>query len=286
MKPVVVPRLLWRDLAPTTAYHAALVSSRFHPRSELHTHDFCEMMYVVAGRGVHLVNRQTLLVQSGDLIFVRQDDCHAIAARDGTAFQFVNVAFPHDAWEAFCALAAVPPAAWSLGSLPRAVPIPPEDRQACELAFRDALFSFHEGAPALALCRFWSLVSPSLLQPNAMRAEDEARTPPWLRSACWAMRDEHNLHAGLLRFVELSGVSRAHLSRSLQAYCHQTPTELVNQLRVERAALLLATTTDEIGEIAGACGFGTLSYFYRRFGERYHQPPRAYRLQAQHAIAP
>jgi AraC-like DNA-binding protein len=100
------------------------------------------------------------------------------------------------------------------------------------------------------------------------------------------MRDEHNLQGGLPRLRELAGVSRAHLSRSLKASCQHTPTEFVNRLRVERAAILLATTTDEIGEIAIACGFTTLSYFYRRFGERYHLSPRAYRLQAQQAIAP
>jgi len=283
---VAVPTLYWRDLAPTTAYHAALFSSRFQPRSELHVHDFCEMTYVVAGRGIHLVNRQMLPVRTGDLIFVRQDDCHAISATDGTDLQFVNVAFPRAAWETFCALADVPREAWSSGVLPRAVRLPPDGRQKCEPAFRDALFSFHEGAPALALCRFWSLVSPYLVHPTAMRAKDEARLPPWLRSACWAMHDEQNLHAGLPRFIELSGVSRAHLSRSLKAHCHQTPTEVVNRLRLERAAMLLATTTDEIGEIAAACGFGTLSYFYRRFRERYRQSPRAYRLQAPKAIAP
>jgi AraC-like DNA-binding protein/quercetin dioxygenase-like cupin family protein len=283
MKPVPVTRLFWRDLAPTSAYHAALVSSRFHPGSEVHTHDFCEMVYVVAGRGVHLVNGQKLPLQAGDLIVVRADDCHAITACAGTDLQFVNVAFPPDAWDGFCALAHVPREAWDS---PRAVPIPPEYRQECEPAFRDALFSFHEGASALALCRFWSVVSACLVRPHESGVHDEARMPTWLRTACWAMRDQHNLQGGLPRLRELSGVSLAHLLRSLKASCQQTPTEFVNRLRVERAAILLATTTDEIGEIATACGFTALSYFYRRFGERYHLSPRTYRLQAQHAIAP
>jgi AraC-like DNA-binding protein len=195
----------------------------------------------------------------------------------------VNVAFPRDAWYGFCALAGAPCEAWQS---PRAVPIPPECRQECEPAFRDALFSFHEGATALALCRFWSVVSAYLVPPHELRVEDEARMPSWLRTACWAMRDEHNLQGGIPRLRELAGVSQAHLSRSLKASCGQTPTEFVNRLRVERAAILLATTTDEIGEIAAACRFTAPSYFYRRFGARYHLSRRTYRLRAQRAIAP
>ena len=63
-------------------------------------------------------------------------------------------------------------------------------------------------------------------------------------------------------------------------------TTFVTGLRLERAALLLATTTQEIVGIAAECGFETLSYFYRRFGQRYGLPPRAYRLRAQRSISP
>ncbi len=104
--------------------------------------------------------------------------------------------------------------------------------------------------------------------------------PPWLRSACWAMREERNLRGGLSRCVELSGVSSAQLLRTLKAYRRQTPTTFINRPRLERAALLLATTTVEIGEIAADCGFRALSHFYRLCSERYGQTPRVYRSQA------
>jgi AraC family transcriptional regulator, dual regulator of chb operon len=104
--------------------------------------------------------------------------------------------------------------------------------------------------------------------------------PPWLRSACWAMREERNLRGGLSRCVELSGVSSAQLLRTLKAYRRQTPTTFINRPRLEPAALLLATTTVEIGEIAADCGFRALSHFYRLCSERYGQTPRVYRSQA------
>ena len=47
----------------------------------------------------------------------------------------------------------------------------------------------------------------------------------------------------------------AHLAQTLKAATGQTPTEFVNTLRLERAALLLSTTTTEILQIADECGF-------------------------------
>ncbi len=288
VSPPSVPRLRWRNLTTEGAYYAVLVSSRFRPRSELHTHDFFEMMYVLAGSGIHLVNDQRLRLHPGDLVFVRSDDRHDIIARHGVDLQFVNVAFSEDIWSAFRAIARLSDDTWigDSSSLPLSVAVPPEQREACERVFRRALFAFHQGASPLELCAFLSLSVAFLRQPDARDQEDESTLTPWLRSACWAMRDEANLRVGLVRFVELSGVSRAHLSRSLKLSHGLTPTQFVNRLRLERAALLLTTTTEEIGSIAADCGFGTLSYFYRLFEQRFGRSPRAYRLQAQRVIAP
>ncbi|MGH2559654.1 MAG: helix-turn-helix domain-containing protein, partial [Thermomicrobiales bacterium] len=60
----------------------------------------------------------------------------------------------------------------------------------------------------------------------------------------------------------------------------------VNDLRLERAALLLRTTTQEITEIAAECGFDSLSYFYRLFGRRFGASPRAFRVHARRAVVP
>ncbi len=288
VSPPTMPRLRWRNLATEGAYFAALVSSRFCPRTELHTHDFPEVMYVLAGHGIHLVNGQRLPLRAGDLVYIRSDDCHAIIARDGAHLQFVNVAFPQDAWTAFRTMAWLSDDTWmgDSSSLPPSVEVPVEQREECERVFRRALRAFHQGASPLELCVFLALSVAYLTQPVERCEDNDARLSPWLRTACWVMRDEANLRVGLARFVELSGVSRAHLSRSLKLSHGLTPTQFVNRLRVERAAQLLGTTTEEIGSIALECGFDTLSYFYRLFEKRYGRTPRAYRLQAQRAIAP
>ncbi len=127
---------------------------------------------------------------------------------------------------------------------------------------------------------------PILLRPTESPEEGDGVQPIWLRAACEAMHDERNLRLGLTQFIALSGVSAAHLSRTLKAYRQQTPSAFINELRVQQAALLLTTTTEAIIEIAATCGFANLSYFYRRFGERFGMSPRAFRMRARHAVVP
>jgi AraC family cel operon transcriptional repressor len=100
------------------------------------------------------------------------------------------------------------------------------------------------------------------------------------------MYEEENLRVGLPRFVEVSGVTRAHLTRTLKFYRQQTPTEFINEVRLNHAAMLLATTPADILDVAADCGFDNLSYFYRRFRRQFGKPPRVWRRESQCIVMP
>jgi AraC-like DNA-binding protein/quercetin dioxygenase-like cupin family protein len=283
-----VRRMLWRDLESRAGYHAALFSSRVQTRVEPHRHDFFEMFFVLSGGGDHRLNGAEQTLAPGDLVFLRPDDCHAITVRAGADLEFVNVAFAAPAWERFAELAQLPGDAFAVRALaaPPATRVAAERQPACAAHFRRVLRAFHQEPTRLDLCAFWAQTMPFLLPAAAADETGDGDLPVWLRAASQAMREAENLREGVPRFVELSGVSAAHLSRTFRAQTGQTPTAYVTGLRLERAALLLATTTQEIAGVAAECGFETLSYFYRRFGQRYGMPPRAYRLRAQRSISP
>jgi AraC family cel operon transcriptional repressor len=162
-------------------------------------------------------------------------------------------------------------------------------QEGCAQVFHRALRAYHEApSPAVArmeLCNFWANTLPYLLREEETPFVSDAM-PTWLSEACAKMQTESNLRAGLPRFIEVSHVSSAHLSRTLKAHCGQTPTEFINEMRLKRAATLLATTPNEIIQIAYDCGFENLSYFYRRFRSKFGKPPHAYRQAARHSIAP
>jgi AraC family cel operon transcriptional repressor len=282
-------KLIFDRVTPGVEYHAAFVSGRARPYTPLHTHDFYEVFYLLEGTATHIINERTTALAAGDLVLIRPEDCHAIS---GKTFHLINVAFPSDPWNRYCALAGLEETGLvkAVMTPPPTLRVPSELRQECAAIFGRILHAFQQapqGRPARQeLCRFWSAMLEFLLPTEPETADPDERGPAWLSHACRAMHDEENLRGGLARFVEVSGVSQAHLTRTLKACSGQTPTEFLNELRLRQAARLLATTSANIIDIAIDCGFDNLSYFYRRFRRQYGKSPRAWRLETQCIVMP
>ena len=88
---------------------------------------------------------------------------------------------------------------------------------------------------------------------------------------------------GLPCLLALANMSQEHLTRSFRRYIGMTPTEYINGKRLSLAAQLLLQGDMPVIEICGACGFNSLSRFYRLFTERYGCAPKAFRTQFAHA---
>ncbi len=74
-------------------------------------------------------------------------------------------------------------------------------------------------------------------------------------------------------------VSERHLSRLFAAELGTTPGACVEEMRVERARLLLETGDAQLAEIARCCGFRTVETLRRSFARRLGVSPRDYRLR-------
>lgn len=284
-----VAHLIFDLITPDVDYHAGFVSGRVRPNTPPHTHDFFEMFYMLEGTISHTINGETETLSAGDLVMVRDWDCHSLSGR---RFHLINMAFPSEPWQTFCHLAGLENSAFvdSGMAAPPTVRVPEAQREECASIFGRALSTFQrvpQGQEARrALCRFWS-DALEFFAPHESHTEDhEQKYPAWLSVACRAMYEEDNLRAGLERFVEISGVTRAHLTRTLQTFRQQSPTEFINELRIRHAAMLLSTTPADILDIASECGFDNISYFYRRFRRQFGTSPRAYRKASQCVVMP
>jgi AraC-like DNA-binding protein len=72
-------------------------------------------------------------------------------------------------------------------------------------------------------------------------------------------------------------VTRQALLAAFKAELDTTPTEYIQQARLERAQRLLAETELKIGAVSRACGYGNEKYFYRRFRELTSHTPGEWR---------
>jgi signal transduction histidine kinase/DNA-binding response OmpR family regulator len=72
-------------------------------------------------------------------------------------------------------------------------------------------------------------------------------------------------------------LSRAQLFRKLKALINTSPSELINDLRLQRAAELISAKADNIAQIGYAVGFNEQSYFSKRFKRKYGVSPTEYK---------
>ena len=71
------------------------------------------------------------------------------------------------------------------------------------------------------------------------------------------------------------------LRRKVHAITGKTPLNYINELRMARAAHLLATDPDlNVGDVADRCGYDDLAYFARQFKQYHQMTPSQYRTSA------
>lgn len=238
----------------------------------LHTHDdFAELTWIEYGALLHVVNGARRLLEAGDVAFIRTDDVHLFRPVPGRSFAQVSVSFPSETLRALEARYFAPADwAWSTGGLPVTHRL-----DSVRLQRLTEMTSVLVSGPAgrLQLERFLLELLCDLVgrQPgNSL--------PVWLTEAITRLADDPiALAEGVVGLADLAGRSREHVNRVIQAGTGQTATELINRLRLNRAAALLRMTDRPIASVASECGFPSLSHFYRLFNERFKATPRRYR---------
>lgn len=83
--------------------------------------------------------------------------------------------------------------------------------------------------------------------------------------------------------ADRSCISPDHYTRRFKQVTGQTPIDYINQHRVEKAQLLLLTTTKTCNQISEVCGFKSNTYFSRIFKKYSQLTPEQYR-QTQYKV--
>ena len=103
-------------------------------------------------------------------------------------------------------------------------------------------------------------------------------------SAIFSVIQAHFADMTLSDIAQEFGYSERQINRIVKSCTGDTFSHLVLRLRMERAASLLEKGA-EISAISEACGYSTLSSFYRAFQSYYNCPPAEYRNQRNSAAA-
>jgi AraC-like DNA-binding protein len=242
--------------------------------------DYISISTVLAGEGrlVCAANDREPTIRpltTGTMFMLRPRDLTSLEGAGAHGFTVAYVAFPISSWRSFAGLAGLD-SSWATAALPPSGTVTADDPDGAP-AFLRAIERFEASPTIFDLVRFWSSVVPRLLPAAATPASSPPGVPAWLAEALEDMRHDASLRGGVPRLLELCRVTSGHLATVTRRFYGCTPTEMVAELRLRRAADLLRTTPDGIGEIATRCGYSSLVYFSGRFRQAYGISPREYR---------
>ncbi len=248
--------------------------TRRHP---LHAHDFYEFYIIEEGRLRHQLNGREVSLEKGAFQMIRPLDIHAFEGLSDRESVLLNVAFSPAVYDRLAA-------AFDVGLIERPVPVYLTSGYLARL--RERVKWIERGTlspyPFLAALFIEYVI-------GARHAREEAETdvvPSWLKTSMNAMESPDNLRGGLQRFVELSGKSQEHLTRSLKRLLGITPSAWINAHRLEWAHRIIRETDRTILDIGFEVGFRSESYFYRLYKAYFGTTPRRERRREATSSAP
>ncbi len=246
--------------------------------SPAHSHDFYEVFIILEGECIHQVNNDGQMLKSGDMVFIRPDDIHSYKYRtnyNGLPCSFLNVNFMKEIADS--AFSYLDNRKFTHGLI--TAPLPPvvhlDSAQTELIVKKSGYINVYEPInPAKARIAARCILIDMLMYFYLDYSQDTStHAPKWFDQLLLDIQHNNNFIYGLGCLTELSGKSAGHLNRIFKKYMNMTPTEYLNQLKLNYAKLLLITTDMQIIDAAFESGFDNLSHFYHLFKNAYGITP-------------
>ena len=246
-----------------------------------HSHDYYELFVVNHGSAIHAINGRHLNLTKGTLILVRPEDVHSYRQMSPD-FEIINVLIPMQTMrELFAYLGeSFRPDRLLRPAIPPDVRLSLNDLESVVTSLEKLVVAKHAyGVSSDALFRFTML---NLIFTCFPITEEHGMPdmPTWLRGLCLEMMKKRNFTRGLPALYDLANKSKEHLARIFRRYLKKTPTDFINDLRLEYTVRMIVSTEGKIVDICGDAGFESVSHYYHLFQKKYGMSPLEFRRNA------
>lgn len=241
----------------------------------LHRHDYFEWFMVETGELRHWTSSGQHLLEAGHMVCIRPDDAHAVQAVV-TPCRIINImlwpetirdlARQYGRQVDHCAF-------WNTDDDPEQVLLEGRDF----LRFQNAALALSDSPRTQLQIDQFVLSVASVMQIVGTSSIKTGDLPPWLTQAIRAARRPDVFRDGAGGLVRVSGRGHETVCRAFRRHLGQSPTEFINDTRMDFAALQLQLTDLSIEEIGRSTGIENLSHFYRLFRKRHDDTPRRFR---------
>lgn len=264
-----------------------MMGGRLSADYPIHRHEFIELVVILRGHGIHLVDDMQYAVSAGDVFVVQGEQAHGFAKNDDLTlmnimFQPERLGLPFDALRAlpgYHALFVLEPRWRRRHQFRSRLQLDPHtladvsglvDRLERELDVR------LPGYEALAIGLLLELLV-SLCRSYSAATETSTRQLLHVGRVISAIETHYTEPLTLAYLADLAHMSVNNLLMLFKQATGHSPIDYLIRLRVEKGAVLLRDTTLSITDVARRVGFADSNYFSRQFTRLIGIAPRAYR---------
>lgn len=250
----------------------------------LHSHDFLEINYVKEGSGYYLIEEKEYEIREGDIFIINNQERH-MAVHDGTLRLEVIVFDPSLVWNRRQGYQFLKPFFNRNASFTNW--IRKEDRGYESLigALNQLRNEYEKKEPGWELfVNSWTQIFMAVLyriyserQMDEPGTSDRRKTFAKLQPVLDYIHEHYLEQIELDDLVEAASMNKSYLCTCFKNFLHMRIFEYIDQLRIDRACMLLSTTEDSVTEIAMMSGFNSVSYFNRVFKKVRGKSPGEYR---------
>ncbi len=263
------------------------LTDRYHrPIIEPHYQAYLELIYVVSGELKTIINNETLMGVSGDLIVIAPGEVHSFERKRGCKYVCIQVDLP------FIFSGILSPVEFKyllpfnsnnfpsthifraeeidMTDIPKHIKTVYHENESKDrlsrLSIRTSL-----SAVCLYILKKWETMSNNEdLEPKNSKL---AKLAPVLE----VVNREYNRNIRAIEMANLVHMSTSYFSRYFSAAVGMGFTEYLNFVRIHEAQRLLVSTDDTIAEISFKVGFSNTSYFITQFKRQFQTSPKKYR---------
>ncbi len=287
----MVYHLRGQEYFSKTGMPLAVFRTRADDRLEMHTHDFCELVVVLAGYGLHNINGKKYPIAAGDVFVILSGSEHTY--ENCKQLEIYNVLFDisklnlpaSDLYTlpAYHALFSLEPGIRGMsGSAHHYLTLSETDLDEIGRILEqtaEELDGYQPGYQGMAVSLFFQTIV-FLSRRYAGIATPESWQ--WLKLGAVMSHIEQRSSELLTleQLARIAGASISTLHRIFRAALGVSPMEYVIRRRLERASALLRHTDLTITEIASQTGFTDSTFFSRQFRKRFGVTPREFRRRS------
>ncbi len=247
-----------------------------------HYHNYYEFFLVKKGSIIHLINNQIQNLTENSLTFIRPNDTHYFQKAENQKGTIINIAFSRKIFQKVINFTSADSRINTLlnTELPPRIMIPARTKYIIEETLEEIL-TISRTQKKLKKIKLKSLLTEIFIKFLQPETDFSRQLPEWLYHIYLQMQKKENFISGRDTLMKISSKSESYTTQMMKKYFQKTPTQFINNLRLNYAGNLLINTDQEISTIARKSGFNNLRYFYQVFNEKYNQPPAHFRRKHQ-----